>query len=438
MATTVNGQTMVMTVVGARLPRHARATTSPEIPEENCAMSYRSGLLAIGCALAFSAPAAAQKYDVGATDAEIKIGNTSAYSGPASSYGTIGKAASAYFDMINEKGGVNGRRIKFISLDDGYSPPKTVEQVRRLIEQDQVLFLFNNLGTAPNIAIHKYTNAKKVPLIFVGSGSRKWADPEHFPWTIGWWPSYLTEGAIFGRYIKENVPNPKLAIMSQNDDAGREYTEGLKMGLGSDARSIIVAEATFESTDATVDSQVISLKSSGANVFFNGGTPKFVAQAIRKANDLDWKPIEIIPSVASSVKATLEPAGLEISKGLITAQYIKDPTDKTWNEDPEVLEWRAFMDKYYPGGSKSDYSNVYAAAVSASLIQVLQQAGDTLTRENIMRQAASLKDVHIPLLLPGIRLNTSPTDFSPIEQMQLAKFNGKNWELFGSLIDGRK
>jgi branched-chain amino acid transport system substrate-binding protein len=398
-------------------------------------MTFRSALLIAGCTIAFASPAVAQKkYEVGATDTEIKIGNTTAYSGPASAYGTIGKATSAYFNMINEKGGVNGRRINFISLDDGYSPPKTVEQVRRLVEQDNVLFLFNTLGTAPNIAVHKYTNSKKVPLIFVGSGSHKWADPEHFPWTMGWWPTYLTEGAIFGRYIKESVPNPKLAILSQNDDAGREYTEGLKAGLGDDAKSIIVAEATYESTDATVDSQIIALKASGANVFFNGGTPKFVAQAIRKANDLDWKPIEIIPSVASSVKATLQPAGLEVSKGLITAQYIKDPTDRTWDNDPEVLEWRAFMDKYYPSGSKSDYSNVYAAAVSASLIHVLKQAGDNLTRANIIQQAASLKDVKVPLLLPGIHLNTGPTDFSPIKQMQLARFNGENWELFGALI----
>src|ERR1700682_4632396 len=403
-------------------------------------ITRRSILAAAPSVLAFAAlPARAEKqYGPGVSDTEIKIGNTGPYSGPASSYGTIPKSMAAYYKMVNDKGGVNGRKINFISLDDAYSPPKTVEQVRRLVEQDQVLFLFNNLGTATNLAINKYTNKKKVPHICVGSGFHKWADPEHFPWTIGWWPSYYTEGTIFGRYIKDNVPNPKVAILSQNDDAGREYIAGLKAVRGKSAKSIVVAEATYESTDTTVDSQVIALKASGANVFFNGGTPKFVAQAIRKASELDWKPVEIVPSTSSSVKSALQPAGLEISKGLITAQYIKDPTDPTWDKDPEVVEWREFMDKYYPSGSKSDYFNAYAAAVSASLIHVLQQAGDNLTRENIMRQASNLKDVKVPLLLPGIHLNTSSTDFSPIEQMQLAKFNGKNWELFGSLISSSK
>jgi branched-chain amino acid transport system substrate-binding protein len=392
-------------------------------------------VLALAATLALAGAAVAQKkYDPGASDTEIKIGQTMPYSGGASAYGTIGRAEQAYFKMINEQGGVNGRKINLISLDDGFSPPKTLEQVRRLIEQEQVLFLFNNVGTAPNVAIHKYVNARKVPHVFVGSGSAQWDNPKEFPWTMGWWPSYRIEGAIFARYVLENVPDPKIAITGQNDDAGRDFHAGFVEGLGDRAPSIIVAEATYEATDSTVDSQVIALAGSGANVFFNGGTSKFVAQAIRKAYDIGWKPVELIPSVASSVDAVLKPAGFEKATGLITAQFFKDPTDASWANDPEVAEWRAFMDKYYPEGSRADSSNVYAYAVAASLVQVLKQAGDDLTRANIMRHASTMKDVKIPLLLPGIRLNTSPSDFSPIKQMRLAKFNGEGWELFGSLL----
>ncbi len=366
----------------------------------------------------------------------IKIGNTNPYSGPASPYGTVGKTQVGYFRMINEQGGVNGRKINFITLDDAYSPPKTVEMVRRLVESDQVLLLFANVGTATNLAIHKYVNTKKVPHLFVSSGFSKWDDPKNFPWTMGWWPSYYIEGTIFGRYVLENVPNPKVGVLRQNDDAGKEYLAGFMHALGSQAKSIVVAEVTYESTDPTIDSQILQLAGSGANVFFNSGTPKFIAQAIRKARDIGWKPLQIVPSTGSSVKSALEPAGLENSIGIVTVQYLKDPTDPQWANDAEVAAWRTFMDRYYPEGSKVDYFNAYSYAVASSLVHVLKQAGDDLTRENIMRQASSMKDVQIPLLLPGIHLNTSPTDFAPIKQMQLARFNGKAWELFGPLIGG--
>jgi branched-chain amino acid transport system substrate-binding protein len=398
-------------------------------------MTHRMATLAFAAILACAAPAAAQKkYDQGATDTEIKVGNTNPYSGPASPYGTVGKTQVGYFKMINDQGGINGRKINFITLDDAYSPPKTVEMVRQLVESDKVLLLFADVGTATNLAIHKYVNTRKVPHLFVSSGFSKWNDPKNFPWTMGWWPSYYIEGEIFGRYTLANVPNPKVAVMYQNDDSGKEYVAGFKHALGDKAKSIVVAEASYESTDPTIDSQVLQLAGSGANVFFNGGTPKFIAQAIRKARDIGWKPVQFVPSTGSSVKSSLEPAGLENSTGIITAQYLKDPTDPQWVNDPELIAWRAFMDKYYPEGSKADYFNAYSYAVAASLVHVLKQAGDDLTRENIMRQASSMKDVQIPLLLPGIRLSTSATDFAPIKQMQLAKFNGKAWELFGSLI----
>jgi branched-chain amino acid transport system substrate-binding protein len=400
-------------------------------------MTLRITTLALAGVLAIAFPAAAQKkYDPGATDTEIKIGNTNPYSGPASPYGTVGKTQVGYFRMINEQGGVNGRKINFITLDDAYSPPKTVEMVRRLVESDQALLLFANVGTATNLAIHKYVNTKKVPHLFVSSGFSKWDDPKNFPWTMGWWPSYYIEGTIFGRYVLENVPNPKVGVLRQNDDAGKEYLAGFMHALGSQAKSIVVAEVTYESTDPTIDSQILQLAGSGANVFFNSGTPKFIAQAIRKARDIGWKPLQIVPSTGSSVKSALEPAGLENSIGIITAQYLKDPTDPQWANDAEVGAWRTFMDRYYPEGSKVDYFNAYSYAVASSLVHVLKQAGDDLTRENIMRQASSMKDVQIPLLLPGIRLNTSAADFAPIKQMQLARFNGKAWELFGPLIGG--
>jgi len=398
-------------------------------------MRHQVARLAFAVLLVFAVPAAAQKkYDVGASDTEIKIGNTNPYSGPASPYGTVGKTQSGFFRMINDQGGINGRKINFITLDDGYSPPKTVEMVRRLIESDQVLLLFSNVGTATNVAINKYVNSKKVPHVFVSSGFSKWNDPKNFPWTIGWWPSYFLEGNIFGRYVLESVPNPRVALLYQNDDAGKEFIAGLKHALGDKAKSIVVSEASYESTDPTVDSQVIQLAGSGANVFLNGGTPKYAAQAIRRAHDIGWKPVQFLSSTGSSVKSALEPAGLDISKGLITAQYLKDPTDPQWANDPDMIAWRAFMDKYYPDGSKADYLNAYSYAVAMSLVHVLKRAGDDLTRDNIMRQATSMKDVQIPLLLPGIRLNTSPTDYAPIKQMQLAKFDGKAWQLFGTLL----
>jgi branched-chain amino acid transport system substrate-binding protein len=364
-------------------------------------VTRRTMALALTAMLALATPAAAQKnLDPGVTDTEIKIGNTSPYSGPASSYGTVAKTLSAYFKMINAQGGINGRTINFISLDDAYSPPKTVEQVRRLVESDEVFLLFADIGTAPNLAIHKYVNDRKIPHLFVSSGLSRWDDPKNFPWTMGWWPSYYVEGTIFGRYVLENIP--KVAALIQNDDAGREYIAGFKHALGDKANSIMVAEASYLSTAPTVDSQVVRLATSGANVFLNGGTPKYVAQAIRKAHEISWKPIQIVASTSSSVKASLEPAGLENSVGILTAQYLKDPTDPQWANDPEVNKWRAFMDKYFPDGSKIEYLNAYAYAVGTSLVYVLKQAGDNLTRENVMRQASNMKDVQILLLLPGI------------------------------------
>jgi branched-chain amino acid transport system substrate-binding protein len=409
----------------------------PQHGEE--AVTRQTTTLALAALLALATPASAQKgHDPGVTDTEIKIGNTSPYSGPASSYGTVARTLSAYFKMINDQGGINGRKINFISLDDAYSPPKTVEQVRRLVESDEVFLLFADIGTATNLAIHKYVNDRKVPHLFVSSGLSKWDDPKNFPWTMGWWPSYYVEGTIFGRYVLENIPDPKVAALVQNDDAGKEYMAGFKHALGEKAQSIMVAEVSYLSTDPTVDSQVVRLSTSGANVFLNGGTPKYAAQAIRKAREVGWKPIQILASTSSSVKAALEPAGLENSVGIITAQYLKDPTDPQWANDPEVNEWRAFMEKYFPDGSKIEYLNAYGYAVGSSLVYVLKQAGSDLTRGNVMRQASNMKDVQIPLLLPGIRLNTSTTDFSPIKQMQLARFNGKAWELFGPLIGAQQ
>jgi branched-chain amino acid transport system substrate-binding protein len=389
---------------------------------------------AVGTALALAFPAAAQKkYDSGASDTEIKIGNTMPYSGPASSYGTIGRAMSAYFNKVNSEGGVNGRKINFMSEDDGYSPPKTVEVVRKLVEQDQVLFTATVLGTPTNTAIHKYMNAKKVPQLFVATGATKWGDPKHFPWTMGWQPSYQTEGQIYGRYIAQHMPNAKIAILSQNDDSGKDYVKGFKDGLGSKA-NLIIAEQTYEVSDPTVDSQILALQASGADTFFETGIPKFAAMAIRKAYDTGWRPQIFLTSVGASVAAALEPAGLDKSVGIITAAYLKDPTDPRWANDQGFKDWLAFMKKWYPEGSLADSGNAYGYSVAQTIVQVIKQCGDTLTRENVMKQAASLKNVELPMLLPGIKVNTSATDFFPIEQMQLAKFDGKTWVLFGDLI----
>ena len=393
-------------------------------------------ILAAGALLAgaLALPAAAQmKYDPGASDREIKIGNTNPYSGPASAYGTIGKTIAAYFRMVNEQGGINGRKINFISYDDGYSPPKTVEMARKLVEQDEVLFLFQTLGTPSNTAIHKYMNAKKVPQLFVATGATKWNDPKNFPWTMGWQPNYQTEARIFAQYVLKSKPDAKIAVLYQNDDYGKDYLKGFEDGLGA-KKSMIVAKASYEVADPTVDSQIVQLKASGADVFFNISTPKFAAQAIRAAYDTGWKPLHLLNNVSSSVGSVLTPAGLDKSVGVITTQYGKDPTDPQWDNDAGMNRWRAFMKKYYPDGNLTDASNVYGYAVSQTLHQVLRQAGDNLTRENIMRQAANLKDFETDTGLPGMRINTSPTDFAPIQQMRLARFSGKTWVLFGELI----
>jgi branched-chain amino acid transport system substrate-binding protein len=381
-------------------------------------------------------PAAAQKkYDPGASDREIKIGNTNPYSGPASAYGTIGKAIAAYFTMVNEQGGVNGRKVTFISYDDGYSPPKTVEMARKLVEQDQVLFLFQTLGTPSNTAIHKYMNMRKVPQMHVATGATKWNDPANFKWTMGWQPNYQDEAKSYVRYLLKEKPNAKIGILYQNDDYGKDYVKGIKDGLGAKAKSMIVAEVSYEVADPTVDSQIVQLQQSGADVFFNITTPKFAAQAIRKAYDIGWKPLHILNNVSTSVATVLTPAGLDKSVGLISTAYFKDPTDKQWENDPAIEKWRAFMKKYYPDGSLIDGSNVYGYTVASTLHQVLKQAGNDLTRENIMKQAASMKGFKVDTLLPGVTISTGAKDYAPIQSVQLMRFNGKQWERFGQIID---
>jgi len=401
-------------------------------------ITRRTVLAAAPSAIALAAmPAYAdKKYDIGASDSEIKIGNTNPYSGPASSYSVVGKTEAAFFKMINEQGGINGRKITFISYDDGYSPPKTVEQVRKLVESDGVLFLFNTLGTPTNSAIHKYINQKKVPHLFIASGATKWGDPKNFPWSIGWQPNYQSEGQIYASYIMANHANGKIAVLYQNDDYGKDYLKGLKDGLGEKGKSMIVAEAPYETTDPTVDSQVVSLKSSGADVFVNITIPKFAAQAIRKVVEIGWNPVHILNSVSNTVGGTLQPAGLENAKGLISDFYLKDPTDPTWQNDAAYKQWSAFMDQYYPDGDKTNNNIVYAYSVAQSLIEVLKRCGDDLTRDNIMKQAASIKDLELPMLLPGIKVNTNPTDFFPVKQVQMARFNGERWELFGPVLTG--
>jgi ABC-type branched-subunit amino acid transport system substrate-binding protein len=378
-----------------------------------------------------AAPALAQT--PGVTPTEIKIGNLNPYSGPASAYGTIGKSIGAYFKMINDQGGVNGRKINYISYDDSYSPPKTVEMARKLVEQDQVALIFQPLGTAANSAIHKYMNQMKVPQLFVATGASKWNDPKNYPWTMGWQPNYQTEGQIYARYTLSHVKDAKIGILFQNDDYGKDYLKGFEDGLG-DKKSLIVMKQSYEVTDPTVDSQIVNLKNSGANVFFNITTPKFAAQAIKKAHDLGWKPVHFLNNVSNSTGSVLKPAGLEASKGLITALYGKEVTDPQWKTDKGYKDWLAWMQKYYPDGNIEDNFNAYGYSVAMTLVQVLKQCGGDLSRENIMRQAANLKDLELPMLLPGIKINTSPTDFAPIEQVQLAKFNGEIWEVFGDVV----
>ena len=403
---------------------------SPIRRKSMIAGSIAAGLSAVGV------PAVAQKkYGPGVTDTEIKLGQTMPYSGPASAYGTIGKAHQAFFKMINEKGGINGRKINLISLDDGYSPPKTVEMVRRLVEQEQVFALFNTLGTPCNSAIHKYVNAKKVPHLLLSTGATKWGDPKHFPWTMGFNLSYQSEGAIYAKYLIKNKPNAKIGVLYQNDDYGKDVLKGVEDGLGKAHAKMIVAKASYEVTDPTVDSQILTLQSSGADTFINITTPKFGAQAVRKAFDSGWKPLHIINNVSASVGSVLKPAGLDKATGLLTLSYYKDPTDPQWKDDPGMIEWRAFMNKYYPEGDQKDAGNLYAYISAQTMAQILEQCGDNLTRENVMKQAASLKDLKLPLLLPGMAINTSPTDFFPFEQAQMRRFNGTSWEAIGDVID---
>src|SRR5258706_3033346 len=377
---------------------------------------------------------AQKKYDTGATDSEIKIGNIMPYSGAASAYGVIGKTEAAYFKKINDAGGINGRKINFISYDDGYSPPKTVEQARKLVESDEVLFIFNSLGTPPNSAIHKYMNSKKVPQLFVATGATKWNDPKDFPWTMGWQPNYQSETQIYAKYILKEKPNAKIAVMYQNDDYGKDYLKALKDGLGSKAASMIVAEESFETSEPTIDNHIVKLKSTNADIFINISTPKFAAQAIKKMGETGWKPLHFLNNVAASVGSVIKPAGYENAQDIISAAYMKDASDKQWDNDPGMKEFYPFLAKDFPEGNKLDGSVVVGYGVAQTLVEVLKKCGDNLTRENVMKQAASLKDFRTEVLLPGIKINTSPTDFAPISQLQLMKFKGEKWDLFGDII----
>jgi ABC-type branched-subunit amino acid transport system substrate-binding protein len=379
---------------------------------------------------------AQKKYDTGATDTEIKIGNIMPYSGPASAYGIIGKTEAAYFKKINAEGGINGRKINFISYDDAYSPPKAVEQARKLVESDEVLLVFNSLGTPSNSAIQKYMNAKKVPQIFVATGATKWNDPKDFPWTMGWQPSYQSESRIYAKYLLKEKPDAKIAVLYQNDDYGKDYLKGLKDGLGAKAATMIIAEESFETSEPTIDSHIVKLKASNADVFVNIATPKFAAQAIKKVAEVDWKALHILNNVSASVGSVIKPAGYQNAQGIISAQYLKDTTDRQWDTDPGMKAYLDFMTKDFPEGDKLDNGTVVGYGVAQTLVQVLKQCGDDLTRENVMRQAASLKDFRTEVLLPGISINTSPTDFAPISQLQLMRFKGEKWELFGDVISG--
>ncbi|HKM69010.1 MAG TPA: ABC transporter substrate-binding protein [Stellaceae bacterium] len=403
----------------------------------------RRTILAAAPALAFGGPLlaarpvpAAKLYGPGVTDTEIKIGNTCFYSGPASSYGTIGRAMAAYYKMVNDQGGVNGRKIDFISYDDAYSPPKTVEMTRKLVEEDQVFLDAGPLGTPTNSAIWHYMNQHKVPQLFVSTGATKWDDPKGHPWTIGWQPNYQSEGRIYAAYILKEKPDGKIGVLYQDDDFGKDYLKGVTDGLGAKAASMILVEASYETTDPTVDSQVIGMKAAGCDVFVNTAIPKFAAQSIKKTAEIEWKPLHILSSIGNSVAATLKPAGLEISKGIVSDFYLKDPTDPEWQNDDGYKWWVGFMDKYYPSGDKTDAGNVYGPSNAATVVHVLQQCGDDLTRENVMKQSANLHDFRVPMLLPGIAINTSPSDFAPVKQVQMGRFDGESWRRFGPILTG--
>src|SRR5713101_865428 len=377
---------------------------------------------------------AQKKYDIGATDTEIKIGNIMPYSGPASAYGVIGKAEAAYFKKINAEGGINGRKIKFISYDDAYSPPKTVEQARKLVESDEVLLIFGPLGTASNSAIQKYMNEKKVPQLFVGSGATKWNDPKQFPWTMGWAPNYQSEGRLYAKYILKERQTGKIGILYQNDDYGKDYVKGIRDGLAAKAASMIIAEESYETTNPTIDSHVVTLKSEGADVFISITTPKFAAQSIKKVAELGWKPLFFLNGVGASTGTVMKPAGLENSQNIIAATYVKDPTDPQWKDDGGIKNFDAFLSKYFPEGNREDQFVMTGYNVAQTMVYVLKKCGDDLTRANIMKQAAGIKSLQLEGLLPGVTINTSATDFAPIKQFQLRKFKGERWELFGDVI----
>ncbi len=394
-------------------------------------------LLAATIAVGMSTAAVAQKkYGPGVTDTEIKIGNIMPYSGPASAYGVIGQTEAAYFKKINEEGGINGRKINFISYDDGYSPPKTVEQARKLVESDNVLMVYNPLGTPPNTAIQKYLNSQKVPQLFVATGATKWNNPKEFPWTMGWQPNYQAEGVIYAHYILKNKPNAKIAILYQNDDYGKDYLKGFMDGLAEKIKPVVTL--SYEVTDPTIDSQMSRLQASGADTFFNITTPKFAAMAIKKAAELQWKPLHFLNNVSASVGAVLKPAGFENAQDIISTGYLKDPTDPQWKDDAGFKNWLAFVDKYMPGADKTNANIVYGYNVAQGLVHLLKMCGDDLTRENVMKQAASFKSVKFEMLLPGITVTTGPEDFAPIEQEQLQKFQGDRWVLFGDIYDASK
>ena len=403
------------------------------------AMHVRLGAFSVALALAatFSTAAPAQKkYDTGASDTEIKIGNIMPYSGPASAYGVIGKTEEAYFRKINAEGGINGRKITFITYDDAYSPPKTVEQARKLVESDEVLLIFQSLGTASNSAIQKYMNSNKVPQLFVATGATKWNDPKDFPWTMGWQPNYQMETQIYAKYILKEMPNAKIAVLFQNDDYGKDYLKGLKDGLGAKAASMIVAEESYETSEPTIDSHIVKLRATGADVFVNITTPKFAAQAIKKNAEIDWKPVHFLNNVSVSIGSVMKPAGFEASQGIISSNYYKDPTDPQWKNDPAMKAWNEFLDKYYPEANRADSAVMYGYIVAQGLVRVLKACGDDLTRANVMKQAANLKDFRTEVLLPGVKINTSATDFAPISQLQLMRFKGEKWELFGDVVSG--
>jgi len=379
---------------------------------------------------------AASHYDTGATNKEIKIGNIMPYSGPASAYGVIGRVEEAYFRKINDEGGIDGRKIDFISYDDSYSPPKTVEQARKLVEDDGVLLIFNSLGTPTNTAIHHYMNEEKVPQLFVATGATKWNDPKAYPWTMGWQPSYQTEAGIYAKYILKNKPNAKIGVLYQNDDYGKDYLKGLVDGLGDKAKSMIVAKQAYDVSEPAIDSELVNLQASGADVLVDITTPKFAAQSIRRAYEIGWHPLFILNNVSASVGSVLKPAGFDASQGIVSAAYLKDATDPEWKNDKDMKEWNAFMDKYAPNADKSDASTVYAYEVARTMVQVLKHCGNDLTRANIMKQAADLKNYNPGLLLPGIEINTSPTNFAPIQRLQLMRFEGTTWKRFGPIMSG--